>query len=63
VIADIPWVERSGKTTERPAAEPTDASNLVTALVTALKNIAIYPASHPRVGNAANEFVGSLRRH
>ena len=57
-------MERSGKTIEqKPVSEPTDASNLVTALVTALKNIAIYPASHPRVTNAAAEFVASLQRH
>lgn len=33
---------------------------LVTTLVTALKNIAIYPPSHPRVTSAAAEFVALL---
>lgn len=53
-------MERAGKSPEKTTQEAGPPPSLVTAFVTALKNIAIYPASHPRVTSAAAEFVGHL---
>lgn len=42
---------------------PPEVTALVGLLASALKNIAIYPAEHPRVLSAANDFIERLRRH
>lgn len=54
---------REGRNEPPAPGAPNAARGLAASLVTALKNIAIYPASHPRVATAAREFVEHLRHH
>ncbi len=54
---------REGRNEPPAPGAPDAARGLAASLVTALKNIAIYPAAHPRVATAAREFVEHLRHH
>ncbi len=54
---------REGRNEPPAPGAPDVARGLAASLVTALKNLAIYPASHPRVATAAREFVEHLRHH
>lgn len=54
-------MERDPKTSDQGAAAPPEITSLVGLLAAALKNIAIYPADHPRVATAATEFLTGLQ--